>query len=206
MEAGRPGGNGEDRNPGRMRAATGYPASVAYPTAEVVSYFDKFGKVDLWTSTISYMLAMAIYHLAGRPQSLADGEQQSVIGVYGVDMLQDSEYASQRPTLEYLIGLARGRGLIVEIPERSALCKANFVYGLVSGPAQAVGITEAFLKERLDKYTADKGKATQRWNETLAIMHDDRRAYQRGGLRSIDYAVRHFNRGGVLEAKKATTT
>ena len=34
-----------------------------------------------------------------------------------------SEFAYQRPNMEYLIGLARGRGVDVYIPERSPLTK-----------------------------------------------------------------------------------
>lgn len=66
---------------------------------------------DYWNSSIGYMLALAIH------------EKADEIGIYGVDMAGDDEYAYQRPNCEYLIGLARGRGIKVHIPEISPLCK-----------------------------------------------------------------------------------
>jgi hypothetical protein len=48
------------------------------------------------------------------------------IGIWGVDLHCESEYAYQRPNLEYLIGLARGRGIKVFIPPHSALLSHAF--------------------------------------------------------------------------------
>jgi len=64
-----------------------------------------------WCSSIAYMLALAIH------------EGASEIGVYGVDMRGDDEYGYQKPNCEYLIGLARGRGITVHVPDVSPLCK-----------------------------------------------------------------------------------
>lgn len=66
---------------------------------------------DYWSSSIGYMLALAIH------------EGATEIAVYGVDMRAAEEYAYQRPNCEYLIGLARGRGIKVHIPDVSPLCK-----------------------------------------------------------------------------------
>lgn len=73
--------------------------ATAYPLDEVVS-----ATGDYFESTISYMLALAIY------------EGYKDIGIYGVSMNAGEEYAHQRPNLEYLIGLARGKGISVTIP------------------------------------------------------------------------------------------
>lgn len=64
-----------------------------------------------WNSSIGYMLALAITEGVDR------------IGLWGVDMKGDDEYGYQRPNCEYLIGLARGKGIDVVIPEESPLCK-----------------------------------------------------------------------------------
>lgn len=66
---------------------------------------------DYWCSSIAYMLALAIH----------EGAEE--IGVYGVSMAGDDEYGYQKPNCEYLIGLARGRGIKVHIPDVSPLCK-----------------------------------------------------------------------------------
>ena len=68
---------------------------------------------DYWNSSIAYALAMAIH----------EGAEE--IGIYGVDMTGMDEYGYQKPNLEYLIGLARGRGIKVTIPDKSPLCKFN---------------------------------------------------------------------------------
>jgi hypothetical protein len=66
-----------------------------------------------FNSSIAYAMALAIH----------EGAEE--IGVWGVDLVADEEYAYQRPNMEYLIGLARGKGIKVFIPDESALCKFN---------------------------------------------------------------------------------
>lgn len=86
------------------------PMSMKFPMKEIG---DLIGKTRQGTpyleSSIAYMVAMAIYEKVDR------------IGIWGVDLHCTSEYAFQRPNLEYLIGLARGRGIKVYIPPQSAL-------------------------------------------------------------------------------------
>ena len=43
-------------------------------------------------------------------------------------MAQDSEYESQRPSCEYFIGLARGMGIKVHVPDKSDLLKTLWLY------------------------------------------------------------------------------
>lgn len=64
-----------------------------------------------WNSSIGYAMAMAIH------------EGATEIGIYGVDMEGSDEYAYQRPNMEYLVGIARGKGIKVYIPEQSSICK-----------------------------------------------------------------------------------
>ena len=66
-----------------------------------------------WNSSIAYMIALAIH------------ENAEEIAVYGVDMKGDDEYGYQKPNIEYLLGLAEGRGIKVTIPEESPLLKFN---------------------------------------------------------------------------------
>lgn len=70
---------------------------------------------DYFNSSIAYAMAMAIH----------DGAEE--IGIYGVDMKGDDEYGYQKPNLEYLIGLARGLGVKVHVPDQSPLLKFNAV-------------------------------------------------------------------------------
>jgi hypothetical protein len=66
---------------------------------------------DYFSSSLAYLMALAIH----------EGAEE--IGLYGVAMEAESEYRVQRPNMEYLVGLARGRGIKVHIPEQSPLCK-----------------------------------------------------------------------------------
>lgn len=87
------------------------PASVRYPMEEVAKLVGKATAKDTpyLESSIAYMLAQAILEGVDR------------VGIWGVDLHCESEYAYQRPNLEYLIGLARGKGIKVFIPPQSQL-------------------------------------------------------------------------------------
>lgn len=87
------------------------PMSVPYPLQAVLEQFRPY-----MTSTFSYMAALAIM------------EGFSEIGIYGVDTA-DEEWGSQRPSLEYLLGYAEGKGIKVTIPKESSLLRAPFLYG-----------------------------------------------------------------------------
>lgn len=84
--------------------------SVRYPMEEVTELVGKTSHGFAYLeSSIAYMLALAILERVDR------------VGIWGVDLHCESEYAYQRPNLEYLIGLARGRGTKVFIPPWSHL-------------------------------------------------------------------------------------
>jgi hypothetical protein len=94
------------------------PNAITYPLDQVVKMFG-----DYLTNTISYELALAIM----------EGFEE--IHVYGVDMAVSSklvlhdEYSKQRPSCEYFLGIAQGRGIKIFIPDTSDLLKARFMYG-----------------------------------------------------------------------------
>jgi len=90
--------------------------AVPYPRDQIVATFQPY-----FTNTVSWLLAMAI---------MMEFEE---IHLYGVDMAMDNvlqaEYAEQRPSCEWLIGLAQGRGIKVVLPPGSDLMKASHLYG-----------------------------------------------------------------------------
>jgi hypothetical protein len=108
-----------------------FPASVAMPREEI---FARFGMY--YTSSIAWMLALAIYEnscqvdINGRSQWVANPDCE--IALFGIDMQASSEYASQRPAVEYYIGIAESMGFKVYVPDSSTLCKAVSIYGLTS--------------------------------------------------------------------------
>lgn len=118
------------------------PASVAWPRNELNAWtLEMFGpeaEVDYFTSTPGQMIVSAIYEGYGE------------IHVYGVDLLQDEEYAYQRPGAEYWLGIARGLGIKVFVHPASALLKANYVYGYTEPAVEFGKLTPMvdFFKEK----------------------------------------------------------
>jgi len=100
------------------------PSARIFPMDEAFRFFSTDGKTPnrYFTNTISYMIALAIM----------EGAEE--IGIYGVDMMmgggEGSEYGWQRPSCEFFLGVATGRGIKVYIPDESDLLKCAFPYGL----------------------------------------------------------------------------
>jgi len=130
------------------------PKSVAFPWQQIVECLGNY-----LTNTISWQIALAI----------CDGFEE--IQIYGVDMAVDTEYHHQRPSCEYFLGVAAGRGIKIFLPDTSDLLKTRFLYGvhehmelpfrnrindmLVSMHAQREKAQKALLLEqkRLHEYT-----------------------------------------------------
>ncbi len=86
--------------------------AVQYPLAEIVSEFGPY-----FTNTISWEIALAIH------------EGFKEIQIYGVDMAVDTEWHHQRPSCEYFLGVAVGKGIKVWMPDACDLLKNRFLYG-----------------------------------------------------------------------------
>jgi len=92
------------------------PGSVPYPLDDlqqtVFAGFPRWDQKDWYNSSPAYMMALAIH------------EGAETIGLWGIDVLDDSEFNLESNCLDFLIGFALGRGIEVIIPEGpSALCK-----------------------------------------------------------------------------------
>lgn len=109
--------------------------SVAYPLEAMLSRFGGY-----FTNTVSYMIALAI---ALEPEE---------IGVWGVDMATTPEYKAQRPSCEYYLGFARGRGITVTVPPQADLLKTAGLYAFddrVSDMAAKATARSAELRQRM---------------------------------------------------------
>lgn len=80
------------------------PNSVAYPLDEAIAEFGR-----CFTSSASYAVAMAIM------------EGYQGIGLWGVDLTIRKHYVYQRRAIEYLLSVARIRGIKVYLPPTSRL-------------------------------------------------------------------------------------
>lgn len=83
-----------------------------YPLANII---EDLG-IDYFGSSPAYMLAYAISELCGERDELY---------VYGVD-LSESIYDHQRPNLEFLLGVAMGRGIYVYVAPGGKLLSKGF--------------------------------------------------------------------------------
>lgn len=97
------------------------PNRVVYSREKVISDLGKDGKWarEYLTSTFAYIMSLAV------------SEKVDKIYLYGINLTAVDEYLHQRNCMEYWIGQAEGRGIEVEIPAASALCKAP-LYGFTS--------------------------------------------------------------------------
>lgn len=131
------------------------PMSVRYPFEEIndwISEIDPCGR-DYFTNSVSFMIALAIY------------EGFDVIHLYGVDMAVGSEYQNQRPSCEFWVGIAKGRGIKFYIPDQSDLLKTMAVYGRSKK-------REPFLLKLMDRKKFQENQVAQ-INAEIAKRQDE---------------------------------
>lgn len=107
------------------------PGAIRYPREVITGLYGTY-----FTNSVSYMIAMAIF------------EGCDELAVYGVDMAQEGEYQAQRPSCEYFLGIAVGRGIKVIIPNTADMLKTRFLYGYQDKAKTA-------FEERCTKVLAD---------------------------------------------------
>lgn len=144
------------------------PMAVPYPVETVL---DEFGRY--MTNSISWMIALAI------------GMEFKEMHLYGVDMAQDqvfptNEYRQQRPSCEYLLGVAVGRGMRIYLPDGSDLLKASYLYGLEDGDAilgkrlsrmQELGKRKDTIRQQLAQLDQQKTVNEQAyWEQKLQLV------------------------------------
>lgn len=117
----------------------GWPTAQRFPFEHVRAMFNTMHDTDYWTSSIAWMIGMAIAELsqearavdeAGNERTLRVANPGAELALWGIDMAADSEYSSQRPAVEYYVGIARGMGIPVFIAGSSDICKSTAVYGI----------------------------------------------------------------------------
>lgn len=102
------------------------PNHVVYPLVEVEAEFSSY----FLTSSLSLMMAIAIFEIENARKQPGHNPNDDVIGLWGVDMAANEEYAYQRPGCHFFILEALRRGIGVFIPPESDLMRPLPVYGL----------------------------------------------------------------------------
>lgn len=118
------------------------PHAVPFPRADVEREAQKYmpaGHRPYINNTVSWLIAMAIM------------EGATELALYGVDMAQHgtmekSEYAHQRPSCEFWLGVAAAKGCKVHVPAESDLLKISKLYGFESHGAMRTKL-DVRLKE-----------------------------------------------------------
>ena len=91
------------------------PGCVRYPIATVTH--EEINESPYLTSTLAHMLAYAIAFY-----------QDCKIELYGFEAESNTEYAVQRPCIEYWIGYGRGQGMSIEAPGSHLLTGRHYAY------------------------------------------------------------------------------
>lgn len=142
-----------------------FPA-VPFPRQELVERYGRY-----FNNTISWLIAYAL--------ELGFSE----IHLYGVDMAQDAvtnaEYSHQRPSCEYFLGIAEGRGVKVHLPPGSDLLKGAYLYGFEDGDAWT---------QKLTNRIQEVGKRKEQAKQELAQL-DARRTQLVGAINQLDGAM-----------------
>ncbi len=152
------------------------PNAVPFPADRLVKEFGGY-----FNNTISWLMALAI--------SLEPKE----LGVFGVDMAQDdllqAEYSRQRPSCEFFLGVASGRGITVQLPKGSDLLKATHLYGFEDPDVFTQKSLNRLqeLGQRKEKVKADLAQAdAQRGNMVAAINQLD------GAMQDVQYFLHNW--------------
>jgi hypothetical protein len=82
---------------------------ISFPYDRVIPVVGEY-----FQSSIAYVLSLAI-------TEMCTSEGPHELALYGIDVSPDEEWAYQRACIEFLVGVAIGKGIKVTIPETSAL-------------------------------------------------------------------------------------
>lgn len=147
------------------------PMSVAYPLQQMSEAFAlPHTPKPYFTSTVSYMVALAI----------TEGFDE--IQLFGIDLAQDTEYAIQRPSCEFFLGIAVGRGIRVVPHPKSDVLKTAFLYGYEDTPRE-------WLRDKAKARRAHLQKMQQHY-EAEVLKHRDAMHQFLGALQENDHLLK----------------
>ncbi len=136
-----------------------FPDAQVYPIADVLKFFNmQHGRY--FNNTIAYMAAYAI-------MTNPDLED---LALFGIDMAATTEYAHQRPCLEYYLGWASAKGVRLTIPKVCPILKTTHLYGIENPPT--------YITIARDQMKQDEALAARYIREREVALIND--AYARG--------------------------
>lgn len=148
-----------------------FPNCKVYPKDEVLKEFDPY-----WmTSSASWMLALAIL------------QKPTHIGIWGIDMAADEEYAFQRPGARVLVEEAKKRGIEIVLPPESDLLLPPPMYGY-SQSTHIGAKLDARMKELQGKHNQINNRVNQIDTERAQLMAN--KHYISGAIDDLNYIIR----------------
>lgn len=168
------------------------PNSIALPLEELANMLgpwfwrvfqpDRYGAMTTkstedepyLSSSIAFEIALAIY----------EGFEE--IHLFGIDLNTDSEYAWQKPGVEFLIGFAGGRGQKVFIPEGCPLLKGT-LYGRGYLSPQGEQISMEQLQTRMKALQAEQDAIQRELNQVLGAHRELTQYVQAQMVPGIDH-------------------
>lgn len=175
-----------------LEARADMPNSVRFPIEQAIQTIG----YPYLTSSVAYMLALAIM------------ERPAEIGIWGIELATRSEYEEQRPCVEYLMGLAAGRGIPVYLPD-NCLLRSGPMYGRGSANPAGEKHTPSQFGARLKALQTRKAELLAQHEKRLTLLDQLRGAtgesrywiQQRQG-QDEGITARFFERVGLLEKRE----
>jgi hypothetical protein len=147
------------------------PAGVPFPWQQLVAKYGRY-----FTNTISWQIVFAIEELRRLIQAVdgapsgSEGEltpedyrrHGAMIGIWGVDMATNTEYAHQRPSCEYFMGWVKGLGIELLCPDECDMLKVARMYGIEAFRGELdrkIRVRQHELRERQAKMQHELGQA-----------------------------------------------
>lgn len=160
------------------------PNSRKFPAQELVAKYGSY----FFTSSIAWMLAAALEDIQAdrRENKNRAPDEKDHIGLWGVDMAANEEYADQRPGCQFFVQLAYQLGIEVHIPPESDLMAAPLLYGISESSHMVIKLTERRreLTNRLNNIRATKD----------SVVREE--AFVTGALDDLDYMFKTWTARG----------
>jgi hypothetical protein len=146
-----------------------FPRARPFPIEDMVREFTDY----FFTSQPALMFAYAI------------AQQPEAIGLFGLDMQANSEYAHQKPPMLHFAWLAKERGIQVLCPDESEALIPMPIYGynLNSPIGRKLRVRSMELRNEIAKLDAQIARATER------------RTHFRGALDQNEWALKTWTTG-----------
>jgi hypothetical protein len=155
------------------------PTGLRYPFEYML---EKHGPYH-FTSSLAWMLALAI---ECKPKA---------IGLWGVDMAANTEYAFQRPGCQHFIGLAMNEGIDVILPPESDLMRPTTLYGVSE-------YNPRFIKLLARKREFEQRIANANNQATMAANESH---FMRGALDNLEYILQSWVDDIPTDLRKAVS-